>query len=87
MTQTVYCSESPLIYSQNKVVDAVIYGVLGDAVKHEKIHFSYQGILPQSLHITDMDLCTVLSNALSNALEAALPFNQKSASLKKSPLH
>lgn len=76
MTQTVYCSESPLIYSRNKVVDAVIYGVLGDAVKHEKIHFSYQGILPQSLHIADMDLCTVLSNALSNALEAALQCNK-----------
>lgn len=72
MTHSIYGAEKSLIYSQNKVVDAVIHGVLGEAISRERIIFSYQGILPQNLHIADMDLCTVLSNALENALEATL---------------
>ena len=58
------------IYSQNRLVDAVISGVLGAAVSMEKILFTYQGRLPQELGIDDLDLCFFLSNMLENAKEA-----------------
>lgn len=45
------------IYSQNRLVDAVISGVLGAAVSKEKLLFTYQGWLPQELGIDDLDLC------------------------------
>lgn len=76
MTQSMYSLEMSLVYSQNKIVDAVICGVLGEAINSHQICFSYQGILPQDIHIADMDLCTVLSNALENALEATLQSTQ-----------
>lgn len=76
MTQSMYSLEMSLVYSQNKIVDAVICGVLGDAINSHQITFSYQGILPQDIHIEDIDLCTVLSNALENALEATLQSRQ-----------
>lgn len=58
------------IYSQNRLVDAVISGVLGAAVSKEKLLFTYQGWLPQELGIDDLDLCFFLSNMLENAKEA-----------------
>ena len=58
------------IYSQNRLVDAVISGVLGAAVSEEEILFTYQGRLPQELGIDDLDLCFFLSNMLENAKEA-----------------
>lgn len=58
------------IYSQNRLVDAVISGVLGASVSKEEILFIYQGRLPQELGIDDLDLCFFLSNMLENAKEA-----------------
>lgn len=58
------------IYSQNRLVDAVISGVLGAAVSEEEILFTYQGRLPQELGIDDLDLYFFLSNMLENAKEA-----------------
>jgi sensor histidine kinase regulating citrate/malate metabolism len=58
------------VYSGNPVVDAVIYGVLGDAIEKDRIVFHYEGRLPNQLGIQDVDLCGVLSNGLENALEA-----------------
>ena len=58
------------IYSQTRLVDAVISGVLGAAVSNEKLLFTYQGWLPQELGIDDLDLCFFLSNMLENAKEA-----------------
>ena len=60
------------IYSQNRLVDAVISGVLGAAVSKEKLLFTYQGWLPQELGIDDLDLCFFLSNMLENAKEAVV---------------
>lgn len=48
---------STCIYSQNRIVDAVISGVLGAADSKEKLLFTYQGWLPQELGIDDLDLC------------------------------
>lgn len=76
MMQSMYSLGMSFVYSQNKIVDAVICGVLGEAIASHRITFSYQGILPQDIHIADMDLCTVLSNALENALEATLKSEQ-----------
>ena len=38
------------------------------------IKLDIQGAVPAVLHISDSDLCVVLSNALENALRACLPF-------------
>lgn len=77
MTHSFLEEEHMLTYSQNKVVDAVICGVLGSAIYKNQILFSYQGILPEVLPVRDIDLCAVLSNALENALEATLRTEEK----------
>lgn len=61
---------STCVYSQNRIVDAVISGVLGAAILKERIQFTYQGRLPQELGVEDLDLCFLLSNILENAKEA-----------------
>ena len=61
---------STCIYSQNRIVDAVISGVLGAVILRERIQFTYQGRLPQELGVEDLDLCFLLSNILENAKEA-----------------
>lgn len=61
---------STCIYSQNRIVDAVISGVLGAVILKERIQFTYQGRLPQELGVEDLDLCFLLSNILENAKEA-----------------
>ena len=58
-----------IIYSGNTVVDAVICGVLGN-VEIQDIHFEYRGKLRKNLGVADVDLCTLLANALENAVEA-----------------
>ena len=58
-----------IIYSGNTVVDAVICGVLGNT-EIQDIQFEYRGKLRKNLGVEDVDLCTLLANALENAVEA-----------------
>lgn len=56
-------------YSGNHVIDAIISGII-DKKENEDIHFSYQGKVGEQLGIRDIDLSTILCNALENAVEA-----------------
>lgn len=58
-----------IVYSGNTVVDAVIYGVLGNT-EIQNIKFDYKGKLKKKIGIEDVDICTLLANALENAVEA-----------------
>ena len=57
------------IYSGNRVIDAIILGVLNKK-ENVGIDFEYQGRVREGLAIEDIDLCIVLSNVLENAAEA-----------------
>ena len=57
------------IYSGNRVIDAIIQGVLNKR-ENAGIDFEYQGRVREGLDIEDIDLCIVLSNVLENAAEA-----------------
>lgn len=65
------------INTENRIVNAVINHIYEQAVK-EEIKFEYSGKLPKEiLCISDAELCSVLSNALRNALEAAKEADEK----------
>ena len=55
------------ISTGNYVADAIINDTLQ---KHTDINISITGSLPAPLHINAPDLCTIISNALNNAVEA-----------------
>lgn len=61
--------EQTEVYSGNKVIDAIIHGVLKKK-ENEDIDFDYQGRVSEVLNIEDIDLCILLSNVLENAVEA-----------------
>lgn len=61
--------EQTEIYSGNRVIDAIIQGVLNKK-ENAGIDFVYQGRVREQLDIEDIDLCIVLSNVLENAAEA-----------------
>lgn len=61
---------SQYIYTGNRIVDAVIAN-MENKLKDCNINVKVNGKLPQSIHISDYDLCTVVSNLLLNAIEAS----------------
>lgn len=61
--------EQTEIYSGNRVIDAIIQGIL-NKTENTGINFVYQGRVREQLDIEDIDLCIVLSNVLENAAEA-----------------
>lgn len=64
------------IYSENPIIDAIISGVM-ESKKTKEIRFSYMGKVKRKLDIRDIDLSTVLFNALENAVEACLKCDNK----------
>lgn len=63
-------TKNKIIYSQNRIVDAVIDGVLGAELERNEITLNYSGKIPQQIGIDDLDLCLLISNLLENAKEA-----------------
>lgn len=57
------------IISDNLVVDALINNRKTRALE-EGIEFKHEILIPQKLNINDMDICIVLGNILTNAIEA-----------------
>ncbi len=57
------------IHCGNDIVDAMLSYMVPIANK-EGIRITLDGILPPELSVTDMDLCTILSNTITNAIEA-----------------
>jgi sensor histidine kinase YesM len=66
-----------VISVNNGIVNAILNRYSSDAQKeHVKLHI--KGQLPEECHIEAFDLCTIFSNLLSNALEAAKESEGKS---------
>ena len=65
-----------VVYSGNIVVDAVICGVFQNTEIFD-IQFEYEGKLKSKLGVEDIDLCTLLANALENAVEACGRYDGK----------
>ncbi len=57
------------IHCGNDIVDAMMNYLLPIADK-EGIRISLEGTLPSDLEVADIDLCTILSNAIINAIDA-----------------
>lgn len=59
---------SPRIQTGNDLITAITNDILR---KFPKVPLQWNGMLPDDLQISSLDLCTIFSNLLSNALEAA----------------
>lgn len=59
----------PLYYAENFLVNAILSGHLGPA-REKKIRVECSASVPETLPVADSDLCTLLANLLSNAVEA-----------------
>lgn len=64
-------------YTGNKGVDAILRQAKAEADKRG-IQLEAEGVLPAECRVSVYDLCTIFSNLLSNALEAAGKLEQKS---------
>jgi hypothetical protein len=63
---------SRVIYSGNVIIDAVINGILGNDIRQGRLTFEYRGHVPEQIGIEDVDLCSLVSNALENSYFAVL---------------
>lgn len=63
-------------YCENKIVDAVLYGKSVEAAAMG-IRYSVRGALSEGKRIDDLDLISLLSNLLDNALTAAAQTEEK----------
>ena len=70
-------SPSVEIYSGNHIVDAIVSSKLALASSHN-IAFDYNVYLAHDIIMEDMDLCSVISNLLDNAIEACCKLEHKS---------
>ena len=59
-----------IYFSGNDIIDAVLNYQLSQELK-EQVKVRVYGILPDKLAVSDMDLCTIFSNLLSNAIHSA----------------
>lgn len=58
----------PTFNTGNKLVDAIVSDI---AIKHKNVCLKWIGVFPEQMSISAIDLCTVFSNLLMNAFEAA----------------
>lgn len=70
-----------IITVQNGIVDAIINQYYEKA-QQSKITMEVRGRFPEECAIDAYDLCTIFSNVLSNALEAAIETEEKTISLE-----
>ncbi|MCR5785454.1 MAG: ATP-binding protein, partial [Eubacterium sp.] len=63
--------ETKGIYTGNMVADVIVneYRVLAE---ERGVEYSWKGVIPKILVISDYELCVLLSNIIKNALEAAI---------------
>lgn len=62
-------------YCQNEIVNMVLVSYEG-RMKENDIAFSHRIRLPETLPVSEVDLTSILSNALENAVHAVLPLPQ-----------
>lgn len=59
----------PIIRTGSDIVDAIVHEKYEKA-RENQIHFELTGVFPDKLLISNYDICTILANALDNAIEA-----------------
>lgn len=59
----------PLTYSKNRLVDYILMSY-SEKFKAEGFEFTASAAIAEELHLSDSELCSLLTNILSNALEA-----------------
>lgn len=59
-------------YCENEAANLIFSAFAGRAEK-DKIPMKIHGMLPAKIHVSDSDLCVLLSNALENAIHACQP--------------
>ena len=64
-------------YTGNKSVDAVLRQLFEQA-KEQQINVEIDGRLPVEIRISEFDLCTILSNLVTNAIEACGKISESS---------
>ena len=64
----------PEIKTGNELVNAIVTDI---SRRHSQVHLKWKGHLPDRLKLSSMDLCTIFSNLLSNAFEAAKQTDRK----------
>ena len=58
----------PVINTGNKLIDAIVGDI---SIKHNEVSLKWFGLMPEKISVPNIDLCTVFSNLLINAFEAA----------------
>lgn len=61
-------------YCKNEVINMIISSYSNE-IDEKQIDFQYSLQVPQKLSVSDIDLTSILSNALENAIHAVLPLN------------
>lgn len=64
------------VKSGNDIVNAILIDILSD-YKDNPIDIKWDGILPNSLQITNIDLCTIFSNLFQNATNAVAQLSKE----------
>ena len=70
-----------VITVNNGIVDAIVNKYHSEAVQ-KGINITFKGMLPSACRISPYDLCTIFSNLLSNAIEAAEKSDEKRITLE-----
>lgn len=65
----------------NGIVDAILNRYYSEALK-KNIDITISGMFPNECHVSPYDLCTIFSNVLSNAIEAAEKADEKKIIIK-----
>lgn len=68
----------PKLQTGNALVNAIVSDICR---KHSDVRLDWHGLLPGALQITFMDLCTIFSNLLCNAFEAAETMQDKTVTV------
>lgn len=61
-------------YCKNEIVNMILSS-LENKIKDNKINFQYSVRLPEKLSFSDVDITSILSNGLENAIQAVLPLD------------
>lgn len=62
-------------YCSNKMINMIL-SLYGDTFDKNNISFSCNAGVPEQISVSDIDITSILSNALENALNAVLPLEQ-----------
>lgn len=68
---------TPIRYCENETVNLILSGFLANA-RQEGIMLTIDASLPENLHLSETELCSLLSNAIENAIQACKKISDSS---------